>query len=681
MSRKANLQQPLAIVGMACRLPGADNLDEYWDLLKSGRSGLTQFPPERVNPDLYYDPRPGQFCKTYTQAGGFVPLRPVDPELLPVDADVLNQYDRAHQTICEVVASACLHAGYDPFELPHPRTAVFIGNSSGGSDLIYELTMTDYAAAAAGFLEVVPAFTKLPVEHQAIIQEKLIESIRRDHTRRSECPVRDTTAGVAATMIANLFNLTGPAAVCDAACASATIGLELAAQSLFHDRAEMAIVGGISFRKWYEMVVIAQAATLSAKGVSRPFDAEADGLVAGDAYAAVIVKTLDRALAEGDDIKAVIRNTALSSDGRGKSFWAPRKEGQVLAIQRGYRSGLDPNRLQYLETHATSTQIGDETEVHSLIESIGDRVKHPLPIASVKANVGHSLETAGLSSMIKMILALNNKTLPPAINCQTVSPKIDWDSIPFVVQQQAEPWVEQPDGSPRMAAMDAFGIGGVNTHVVIEEYREGTEYTWDKANAPEKEPIAIVGRGALFAGGYTVEGFADVIKSHVSQIVPVPEKRRLRGQSSKYNEAGYLADYEFDWKSHKVPPKLIKQANPLQFALLDAAEEALIDAGYQEEDFNREEVITVIGSIFNNDYELDVYWGLFYPELCQKLTPTLKEIGLSDEQIAEFMENFKEQIIALKPEMLDDTGSVSASTLSTRIAKNFDLMGGAFTLD
>ncbi|QDU81274.1 Phthiocerol synthesis polyketide synthase type I PpsC [Polystyrenella longa] len=683
MSPKANLQQPLAVVGMACRLPGADGLDAYWELLKEGRSGLSQFPPERVNPDLYFDPTPGKFCKTYTQAGGFVPPRPVDQDILPIDPERLRQYDKAHQTMCEIAAQACIDAGYDPLNLPHSRTAVYIGNSSGGSDLIYELMMTDYAAAAAGFLENIPDFNNLPVENQAYIQERLIESIRREHTRRQDSPVRDTTAGVAATMISSLFNLTGPTAVCDAACASATIGLELAAQALFHNRAEMAIVGGCSFRKWYEMVVIAQAATLSTQGVSCPFDASADGLVAADAYAAVIVKTLDRALAEGDEIKAVIRNTALSSDGRGKSFWAPRKEGQILAIQRGYTSGIDPNRLQYMETHATSTQIGDETEVQSLIESIGDRVHHRLPIASVKANIGHSLETAGLSSLIKTILAIQNQTIPPAVNCQQVSPKIKWDEIPFSVQQQAEPWEEQPDGSPRMAGVDAFGIGGVNTHVIVEEYRTGTEYNWNSevSDKTEKEPIAIVGRGALFAGGYSVKGFADVIKSHASQIAPIPEHRKLRGQSSKYNEAGFLADYEFDWKRHKVPPKLLKQANPLQFALLDAAQQALEEAGYEEQDFDRQEVITVVGSIFNNDYDLDVYWGLFYPELCQKLTPTLKELGLDEQQVADFLENFKQQVINLKPEMLDDTGSASASTLSTRIAKNFDLMGGAFSLD
>ncbi|MCA9039522.1 MAG: polyketide synthase dehydratase domain-containing protein [Planctomycetaceae bacterium] len=683
MSSRSHLQQPLAIVGMACRLPGADNLEEYWSLLKEGRSGLGQFPASRVNAELYYDPEPGKFCKTYTCAGGVVPVRPVDPDILPIEESVLKQYDPAHQTICEVAASACINAGYDPLELPHRRTAVYIGNSSAGSDLIYELMMTDYAAAAAGFLENVPDFNVLPLEHQAYIQEKLIESIRNDHTRRTDTPVRDTTAGVAATMIANLFNLTGPTAVCDAACASATICLELAAQALFHNRAEMAIVGGSSFRKWYEMVVIAQASTLSSKGISRPFDAEADGLVAADAYAAVIVKTLDRAIAEGDDIKAVIRNTALSSDGRGKSFWAPRKEGQVLALQRGYLSGIDPNRLQYLETHATSTQIGDETEVQSLTESIGDRIHHPLPIASVKANIGHSLETAGLSSLIKMILAIQNKTLPPAINCQTVSPKTDWDSIPFVVQQQAEPWSEQPDGSPRMAGVDAFGIGGVNTHVVVEEYCPEKSYEWDRESieTTEKEPIAIVGRGAIFAGGHTVDGFAEVIKSHLSQISPIPDERKLRGQAAKYQEAGYLADYDFDWKRHKVPPKILQQANPLQFALLDAAEQALIEAGYEEEGFDKQEVITIVGSIFNNDYDLDVYWGLFYPELCQKLKPTLLELGMDDAQITQFMENFKQQIIKLKPEMLDDTGSASASTLSTRIAKNFDLMGGAFSMD
>ncbi|MEZ6047639.1 MAG: beta-ketoacyl synthase N-terminal-like domain-containing protein [Planctomycetaceae bacterium] len=213
----------------------------------------------------------------------------------------------------------------------------------------------------------------------------------------------------------------------------------------------------------------------------------------------------------------------------------------------------------------------------------------------------------------------------------------------------------------------------MNTHVVVEEYREGTTYEWNKENThtsnAEKEPIAIVGRGALFAGGYTIEAFAEVVKSQLSQIAEIPEARKLRGQSARFAEAGYLATYEFDWKSHKVPPKLVQQANPLQFALLDAAEQALNEAGYAESDFNRKEVITIVGSIFNNDYDLDVYWGLFYPELCQKLTPMLTELGLDETQLSEFMENFKQQVIKLKPQMLDDTGSISTSTLSTALPK------------
>ena len=158
----------------------------------------------------------------------------------------------------------------------------------------------------------------------------------------------------------------------------------------------MAVVGGASYCKSDTLVLFSHAQSLSAQG-SRPFDADADGLILAEGYVALVVKTVARALADGDTIQAVIRGIGMSTDGRGKSLWAPRKEGQMLAIQRAYEPDIDVARLQYLEAHATSTQIGDATELQALAEALSGRLPpgHKIPIGSVKANVGHTLEAAG----------------------------------------------------------------------------------------------------------------------------------------------------------------------------------------------------------------------------------------------------------------------------------------------
>src|SRR5262249_2177609 len=158
-----------------------------------------------------------------------------------------------------------------------------------------------------------------------------------------------------------------------------------------------------------------------------PFDADADGLIVAEGFVVIAVKTLARAVADGDRIQAVIRGIGMATDGRGKSLWAPRKEGQILAIHRAYEPDLDASALDYIEAHATSTQIGDATELHALAEALAGRLPpgKKIPIGSVKANIGHTLEAAGLSGLVKTVLAINHGVIPPAVNCQRLNPEIN----------------------------------------------------------------------------------------------------------------------------------------------------------------------------------------------------------------------------------------------------------------
>ena len=186
------------------------------------------------------------------------------------------------------------------------------------------------------------------------------------------------------------------------------------------------------------------------------------------------MKTLERALADGDPIQCVIRGIGVSSDGRGKSLWAPRKEGQLLAIRRAYAGGLDIGRLQFVEAHATSTRVGDITELKALAEALEGQRSSGMKIAlgAVKANIGHTLEAAGLASLVKTVLALQHQTIPRQIALRELNPGIDWTSAPFYVPSENAPWPEFEDGHPRRAGVNSFGIGGLNVHVVIDEWND-----------------------------------------------------------------------------------------------------------------------------------------------------------------------------------------------------------------
>ena len=219
------------------------------------------------------------------------------------------------------------------------------------------------------------------------------------------------------------------------------------------------------------MALFSKAQALSASG-SHPFDLRADGFISSDGYAAIILKTLNRALADGDRIHAVIRGIGMSSDGRGKSLWAPRKEGQVEAIRRAYANGVDPSLIQYIEAHGTSTQLGDATELQSLAEVLSPMLPpgRKIPIASVKGNIGHTCEAAGLAGLIKTVLAMHHGIIPPAAGFERPSPGIDLDHLPFIIPPKSLEWPAAPDGNPRRAAVDAFGIGGLNVHLVVDEF-------------------------------------------------------------------------------------------------------------------------------------------------------------------------------------------------------------------
>lgn len=713
---------PLAIVGMACRFPGADDLDEFWQLLVEGRSGLCELPPERLDPELRYHPERGKIGRTYSKLGGMVPLRPVDRELLPLSDEVIASIDPIQLAMCETAAKALRHAGYDPFALPSARSGVFVGTISGTTDLSCRMGYSTLAPHMAAYLNDVEAFQALPPELRDEVMQSIVHSIRADYPKRTESPIRDVTPGAAAGTIANLFGANGPAFIVDAACASSLVALRMAALNLQFGKIDMAIVASGGYRKWLELVMIAQAGTPSPTGC-RPFDATSDGIVCTDGFAAIIVKTLDRAIADGDRICGVVRSIGTSSDGRGRAFWAPRKEGQVAAIQRAYEDGFDASRVQFVEAHATSTQLGDATEVAALAEAFGGKLRERIPIGSVKANVGHTLEVAGLAGLIKTLLAMEHGIVPPAVGYEQSNPDIEWEQTPFYLPTTPVEWPEPTDGGSRCAGVDSFGIGGINVHLVVEQKPSPAESTHSNGAADtnghsknghsakakngvarnghaangsaiskaSSEPIAVIGLGGLFPNASALDEFEAILKSGESQRRRISVERwdTSLGMgadagpffSPEECRAALIENYAFDWKKHKIAPKQVATINPLHCMLVDAADRALTDAFGEVREFDRSRVGTVVGSIFSNDYESDTWIGVWVPEFQQRLMRELAARGLEENQVAEIVERYGQTTWNKKPAAGDESGSCAASTMASRIAKHFDLFGEAFSLD
>ncbi|MCG8587652.1 MAG: SDR family NAD(P)-dependent oxidoreductase, partial [Pirellulales bacterium] len=394
-----------------------------------------------------------------------------------------------------------------------------------------------------------------------------------------------------------------------------------------------------------------------------------------------------------------MRGLGISSDGKGKSLWAPRKEGQMEAIKRAYRCGVDMSTIQYIEAHATATQVGDATELNTIGEFLGGCLEpgHKIPIGGVKANIGHTLESAGVAGVIKTVLAMQNKTVPPAINVNRLNPKIPWDDVPVYVPMEATRWDPPADGQPRRAGVNAFGIGGLNMHIVLEQFDESTRAE-RSSSLPQLRPrtadekaIAIVGMGCILPGALNVSEYWDLLVSGRDPKTRVPRDRwdaalLCRADSSNALAGadpvgGFITNFEYDWRKHKVPPKQVAQADPLQFMLLEAADQAMTDAGYDKKDFDRTRCGVLVGSEFGGDFAFQLQLGLRLPELERHIARILADRGMAQDQAQQIADNYSEALLKQWPALIDETGSFTASSLASRISKTWNLMGGATAID
>jgi len=661
----------LAIVGMACRLPGAPGVDAFWQLLVEGRSAVAPLPADRFDRELYYDPRPGNRNKSYTDLGAIVSRGNVDE--VPVSPGLARKTDITHRIMCQVAADAFRHAGLDPCDLPQRNTGVYVGHTIGSG-------FAGDAYHALGIEESLECLREPGVldELDSIEKQSLIEELAarvRSETSPERAGDPNLRSPMAAGLISKAFGLSGPFVSVNSACASSLQALVIAARALQRGSIDMALVGGASVcsRDW--LVLFSQSTALSATG-SRPFDHRADGLVVAEAYVALVVKTLEQARADGSPIQAVIRGLGISTDGKGRSLWAPRSEGQVAAIRRAYGAGVDLADVDYIEAHATATQLGDATEIESLTEAFSGvlPVGKKLPIASVKANIGHALEAAGLAGVLKAVLCLQKEMIPGAINIERLNPKIDWQRAPFFVPQKAIPWPDGRPGKPRRAGVNAFGIGGLNVHVVLDAFcdvKTPLATRSRSAPSPAGEPVAVIGLGCVFphASANNVPAFRDLLRSGHDMV-------------GKLTSGGNHNDsFHYDWRRHRIPPKEIELADPLQFMALDAADQALQDAGYHARSTPPERTGVIVGTEFTGDFDFRLQLALRLPHTQKLLREQLRSAGISNARSTDIVHAFAEKWHARWPVMLDGTGSFSASSLAVRIVKSWNLMGGAAALD
>ena len=450
----------IAIVGMACYYPGASSLTQYWENTLRLQYEVTEVPGTHWDWRLFYDPDPRARDKIISKWGGFLGDVPFDPLRYGITPKSVMSIEPLQLLLLECVREAVNDAGYARRPFNRERTAAVLGIGGGGSPM----------AVAYGFRSCLPLLDNLktlPLKSHEIMQQ--CDEFLPEWTEDS---FPGFLLNVAVGRIANRFDFGGSNYAIDAACASSLAAVHACIRELEQGTADVAVaMGADTVQTPYAFMAFSKTHALSAEGRCRPFDANADGIVLSEGIGAVVLKRLKDAERDGDTIYSVIRGVGASSDGRDKGLTAPNAAGQLRALQRAYaKAGISPKRLGLIEAHGTGTVVGDRTEASALAQILSESGASPQSCAlgSVKSLIGHSKCAAGIAGLIKTAKALHHKVLPPTL-VETPNPQIAREESPLYLNTTARPWV-QASNSPRCAGVSAFGFGGTNVHMVLEEY-------------------------------------------------------------------------------------------------------------------------------------------------------------------------------------------------------------------
>ncbi|MEW5721541.1 MAG: SDR family NAD(P)-dependent oxidoreductase [Thermodesulfobacteriota bacterium] len=466
---------PLAVIGLGCLFPQADGLEAYWANIKNGVDCITEVPASHWNPDDYYDPDPAARDKVYARRGGFlnpVEFDPLEFGISPRDIEAID----TTQLLGLVAARLALEdAGYGlDRDFNRDRASVILGVTGA-------LEMVVHLGARLGHPHWRRALAEAGLDHEVI--EDVVQRISDSYVEWQENSFPGLLGNVTAGRIANRLDLGGTNCVVDAACASSFSALHLAGLELAAGRADLVVTGGLdTFNDVFMYACFSKTPALSPTSDARPFDESGDGTILGEGLGVVVLKRLADAERDRDKIYAIIKSVGTSSDGKGTAVYAPNPQGQVKALRRAYDlAGITPDTLELIEAHGTGTVVGDGMELAALTEvfSATGRTGSWCALGSVKSQIGHTKAAAGAAGLIKAVLALRHKVLPPTLKVtRPLEPAAPGHS-PLYINTEARPWLPSA-GHPRRAGVSSFGFGGSNYHVVLEEYgRDKTAPDWD----------------------------------------------------------------------------------------------------------------------------------------------------------------------------------------------------------
>lgn len=670
----------VAIVGIGGIFPDAPELDRFWQNIITGHSAAREVPPDRwaVPADSVFAPEVGAKDKVYSRRGCFISAIPrIAPA--PGEPEIPAGLDPMFHLLLHAGRQAFYDAITGPVE--RSRVGVIIGNLA------------------------------LPSEKSSLLARELLgrtfeeKLLGKSPGKRTTEPLNRYVAGLPAGLLAWSLGLGGGSCTLDAACASSLYAIKLAMDELLAGRADAMLTGGVSRPDpLYTQMGFSQLRALSKRGLCSPFDAQGDGLVVGEGAGIFLLKRTEDAISHGDRIYGIIRGVGLSND-VGGSLLAPMSEGQLRAMRGAYqRAGWQPTDIDLIECHATGTPVGDATEVASLKELWGGRRdgEQTCVIGSVKSNIGHLLTAAGAAALTKVLLAMGEGVLPPTANFTTPQPGMALDESPFRVLGSPAPWERRAEGVPRRAGVSAFGFGGINAHLLVEEWLPETADIGETIAvahhwvSPPREAtaagggtkpaeIAVVGMDARFGPWQSLRAFQErTLGSGEVDVDPAPPRKWWGAEDAAwFKDEGldrtpfhgyYLDEVTIPSDQFRIPPLELEEMLPQQLLMLKSAAAALEDAGLGR-DGNMNTGVFIGIALDLNSTNFSYRWTL--PE---KTAAWGRELGaeLSPEDRAAWTSELQDA--ATPPLTANRTMGALGNIVASRIAREFRCGGPGFTL-
>ncbi|MFB2758629.1 SDR family NAD(P)-dependent oxidoreductase [Shewanella xiamenensis] len=533
---------PIAIVGMASIFANSRYLNKFWDLICDKIDAITDVPKSHWSIDDYYDADKSKADKSYCKRGGFMPEVDFNPMEFGLPPNILELTDSS-QLLSLVVAKEVLQDANLPDDYDRDRIGITLG-IGGGQKLSHSLN----ARLQYPVLKKVFKSSGLSDEDS----ELLIKKFQDQYVHWEENSFPGSLGNVIAGRIANRFDLGGMNCVVDAACAGSLAAMRMALTELTEGRSDMMITGGVcTDNSPYMYMSFSKTPAFTTNEQIQPFDIDSKGMMIGEGIGMVALKRLDDAERDGDRIYAVIKGVGASSDGKFKSIYAPRPEGQAKALERAYDdAGFAPHTVGLIEAHGTGTAAGDVAEFNgltSVFSKDNEQLQH-IALGSVKSQVGHTKSTAGTAGVIKAALALHHKVLPPTINVSQPNPKLNIARSPFYLNTEARPWIQRSDDTPRRAGISSFGFGGTNFHLVLEEYHpeHARDDAYRQRSVAQSWLFAAADKTALLGELKTALQQATAAKAELSQahFVAFAKAYALRELAPQSARLGFIAkDY------------------------------------------------------------------------------------------------------------------------------------------